>query len=164
MSKPTLKAMMESVFATAKRMIEEDQDEAGAIFFIIMPNGNLSAYQPSWGSNEEKRAELDALRFSFEKQKVQGYIFCSEGWAVVVEPDEKGVAEWDGVSPAESPERIEVLNVLGVTRDGESHSILAYIKMVDGKRTLERQIEHEKEARTEGDFLSLLTTEKETAH
>lgn len=131
-----LHALMESTWNIAQKMLADGEQEIMPQFAAEV-DGALLLYMTPWGDEEEKSAALVFLRKEFAERGVQRYVMLSEAWAI------KREGEYDNsIAPSEAPDRIEVVQVLGVDPGaGEVMSFQAEIHTDGtGRRLGEREV------------------------
>lgn len=73
-----------------------------------------------WGSDEEKDKTLRTIRQIFKARNIERYVLMSEAWMAWYNPGEIVGSNWPERRPREREDRVEVINIVGADRDGNT--------------------------------------------
>src|SRR6516162_5753340 len=112
-------ATLDQHFEDTLRRIRVEFERTGEIHsrFECVTDGEIFHVPASWRDHSEKAAVCSALRDSFRRRRVNGYVFASEFW----------VGKTPGLPPRDDPDRCERVQVITVERNGPRRYAVAEI-------------------------------------
>jgi hypothetical protein len=116
-----LLTLLDANWDIASHYIAKHQDREWTPQFIAeTASGERLMFLTPWRSEAEKAAFLIMLGLTFREKGVKRYVLSCEAWMAQYE----GPPSEDLVMPSERPDRIEILQCIGV--DAEAGEILQY--------------------------------------
>ncbi len=126
--------LVENLFAKAKHLIEEHDEELTPIFFFIHPGHQVAMLECPWGNDAEKDVYVATIRHMLtQKSEISAYVQICEAYSSI---------DLKNGLPSEDPNHKEVVMMNLCTRDGSEmrYYLATIVKGESGKRTVKELV------------------------
>jgi hypothetical protein len=150
-----MKETFEEFCETAVEVVKEPFKSMGELpptWFLQRPDGEVGMFVTPWDDFREKEATSQKMKLLMKENDIIRYALITEAWMVERKnPDGTKLAkDWKGPLPSQSPDREEIVMIVGgdleghcvegmasVTRDKEGKPILGKFELKYNKFSME---------------------------